>query len=117
MIFITNLERLKLELGNRQYLEDHEFSILLQENNLFPTEIYVQTSKKAILHTVLDVLNILANDIDNFRKLNTEFTTTTEAFSALSKRMIQVKNAIKSVDNVGTSKVDETTSFMFFGGG
>lgn len=40
MTSITNLSRLLLALGNKQYLTEEQYSILLEENGLIPLSNY-----------------------------------------------------------------------------
>lgn len=67
---ITVLNRLKMELNNKDYYPDDILSIYLTENNLDGTAAYVKTTmQKQLLQTVYDVLNSLANNIDLFRSV------------------------------------------------
>ena len=43
---MTNLERLKLELSNKSYYTDEEYSVFLNENNLVPTDTYDKTTNE-----------------------------------------------------------------------
>lgn len=112
---MSNLERLKLELANRQYLEEEQFKLLLEENGLEAMVDYEAANRRALLSTVLDVLEILANDIDLFRKIETEFTTTSAAYDALSSRILGIKNKIAAIDAESGAKSDSCFSFMYVG--
>lgn len=92
----TNLSRLLLALGNKQYLTDSQFATLLEENGLDPNATYepTQENKYSLLCTELDVLNTLANNIDLFRKVETEFSTTTSASKALFERIHKLEKEI-----------------------
>ena len=97
---MTNLERLKMELGHKQYCTDEEFSSLLEENSLVPSEEYTKANnQRNLLLTVLDVLNILINDIDLYRKLTDEVSgfSTTQAYSQLSKRIEALREQIELI--------------------
>lgn len=95
---LTNLGRLNLALGNKQYLTEEQYSILLEENGMIPTSNYTSTpqEKYALLKTQLDVLNTLANNIDMFRSVETEFSNTTDAYTALFERITKVEKEIAS---------------------
>lgn len=112
---MTNLERLKMQLSNRQYLDDSQYSVLLLENGLNSNELYFTSDQRALLCTVLDVLEILSNDTDLFRKISTEFATTTAAHEALSARMLEIKNRIAAIDADSGRKNDSPFTFMYVG--
>ena len=113
---MTNLARLQLELANRQYLSEEQYSVLLDENGLDAVSEYTAANRKSLLQTVLNVLEILANDIDLFRKVETEFATTSEAFSALTTRIQTVKNKISAIDAESGVVDGSVFSAMYFGG-
>lgn len=98
MSAITNLERLKLALGNKQYLTEEQYSILLEENGMEYDAPYNSTSqeKYGLLKTQLDILNTLANNIDMFRSVETEFSNTTDAYTALFERINKVEKELSS---------------------
>lgn len=95
---ITNLDRLKLAMANKQYLSDEQYSILLEENGLIPNETYTSSpqDKYSLLKTQLDILNTLSNNIDIFRSVETEFSNTSEAYTALSERIAKVERELSS---------------------
>lgn len=113
---MTNLERLNLELSNKPYFSNNEYGIFLDENGLTATDTYDATKKKALLGVVLDVLNALANDIDLFREIETEFATQGAAFDALTARIEQVKGRIAETSATDGSYTDQTINFLFYGG-
>lgn len=95
---MTILERLKLELANKEYLSDEEYIVFLTENNLVSTETYSKaTMQKALLLTVLDILEVVSNDVDIMRKVETEFTTTSDAYKHLQTRIASIKDRILSI--------------------
>ena len=56
---ITVLDRLKMELNNKDYYPDDTLSIYLSENDLNATDTYTQsTMKKQLFQTVYDVLRM-----------------------------------------------------------
>ncbi|CAK7015739.1 hypothetical protein [Tissierella sp.] len=95
---MTNLERLKLELNNKKYFTDTEYAVFLDENNLISTEEYNKsTMQRDLLYTVVDVLESLANDVDLMRKIETEFTTTSEAVKFLNDRIERIRQRIENI--------------------
>lgn len=95
---MTVLDRLNLELGNKEYLTDIENIVFLSENNLVNTDLYNKaTMQKQLLLTVVDILEVVANDVDIMRKVETEFTTTSEAYKYLQERIQNIKDRIASI--------------------
>ncbi len=95
---MTVLDRLKLELANKEYLTDTEYIVFLMENELDETATYNKTTmQKQLLLTVLDILEVVANDVDIMRKVETEFSTTTDAYKYLEQRIAQVKDRIAAI--------------------
>lgn len=97
---MTNLERLKLELGNKEYFSNEEYSVFLDENDLNSDGGYDKIEdNRNLLLTCLDVLEAVANDIDLMRKVETEFTTTSQAYSYLEKRIESIKDKIAAIED------------------
>ena len=113
---MTNLARLKLELSNKAYFSDVEYTVFLDENDLTAATAYDAKDKRALLGAVLDVLNALANDIDLFRKVETEFATSGAAFEALTARIEQVKSRIAETSATDGTFTDTTIMPMYYGG-
>ncbi|MFI3325950.1 MAG: hypothetical protein R3Y35_07225 [Clostridia bacterium] len=108
--YLSNIERLKIELNYQTYYNDFDLHQFLLENGLEPSEKYSKSQHQAqLLQTVIDILESLMNNIDNFRKVQTEFTTTTEAYSYLKDRINQIERKIASIPNI-----DITTSNVTF---
>ena len=79
---MTNLERLKLELSNKQYYTDDEYSVFLNENNLIPTDTYSKTTSEIdLLKTVVNILETLSNDVDLMRKIDSKDITSIDQAS------------------------------------
>ena len=58
---MTVLDRLKLELSNRQYYTDSEYTIFLEEEGLTATAAYNKSSDyQPLLLTIIDILDIVA---------------------------------------------------------
>ena len=111
-----NLERLQMELANRQYLSEDQYKVLLRENGLEWGDEYLMIHRRALLSTILDIFDILSNDIDLFRKVETEFVTSTAAYEALSNRMLKIKNKIAEIDTEDGTKSGNCFSSMYVGG-
>lgn len=95
---MTILERLKLELAHKEYLTEEEYIIFLTENGLASTDKYNKSAmQKSLLFTVVDILEVVSNDVDIMRKVETEFTTTTDAYKHLQGRIAQIKDRIASI--------------------
>lgn len=97
---MTTLERLKLELANKQYFNDTEYTTLLSENSLSATTTYSkETMQRDLLLTVLDVLTMLSNDIDLFRRLQDDATGFTQdsAYKLLSQRIKALTERIEGI--------------------
>lgn len=97
---MTVLNRLKLELSNKSYFTDEEYTVFLAENNLSATDEYIKdTMQKQLLLTALDILEAVSNDVDIMRKVETEFTTLSDAYSRLEKRIQRLRDRIAAIPN------------------
>ncbi|MBV1819050.1 hypothetical protein [Clostridium cochlearium] len=97
---MTVLERLKIELNNKDYFENDTYIMYLQENNLDPTVEYNKnTMQRDLLLTVIDILEAVSNDVDLMRKVedNTVGLGTTEAYKLLRQRIQDIKERIASI--------------------
>lgn len=106
----TVLDRLKMQL-QKDYFNDNDdvYSTLLIENDLNPNDIYNhKTMQKQLLQTILNVFNTLANNIDLFRTIETEFVTTTAAYEALQDRMNRIEKQLCTIPDA-----EGETSGMF----
>lgn len=91
---MTVLERLKLELS-KEYLTDENYKMLLLENGLTDAEEYKKaTHQRDLIYTVIDCLEIVSNDIDLMRRVETDFSTTSEASKHLEQRIEKIKQRI-----------------------
>ncbi|HII4500007.1 TPA: hypothetical protein ACY4SM_002031 [Clostridium perfringens] len=93
---MTNLERLKLELNNKKYYKDSEYTVFLEENNLVPTGNYIKADNEInLLKTVVSVLETLANDTDLMRKIdNKDIMSIDQAYKFLEKRIYRINTKI-----------------------
>jgi len=110
---MTTLNRLKTELG-KDYFADDVLEQYLQENNLEGSDKYnVKVMKRDLLTTVLDILQALCNDLELFRSIQTEYSTTGEAYSALQKRLLDVERRINAIPD--PNHVNNVVSYLFHG--
>ena len=92
------LDRLKMELSNKQYFPDEQYTQFLVENSLTSTDEYNKsTMQKNLLLTVLDILEAVSNDIDVMRSIETEFSNEGSAYKYIADRIQQVKDKIASI--------------------
>lgn len=121
---MKNIKRLELELNNYQYFGDDTLDTyyqILEENNLDADDEYSKLNDEINLkESAFAVLQILANDIDTFRKVETEFATTSAAYQYLQKRLEDLRAEINRIkhdtgyeDDNGNSSL---VSYMFFNG-
>lgn len=119
---MTNLDRLKIELSEKEYFNDTQevYCAILEENGLDPFDTYTKANDHInMLESVYSVLQMLANNIDAFRKVETEFVTTSAAYQYLQKRLKDLRDEIDRVkldthyeDEAGN--VSSLTSYMWF---
>lgn len=110
----TIYERLLMELNGRMYYDKNTYTKFLAENNLDGELAYDKESHYiAILETVYAILHTLANNIDLYRKIETEFVTQGEAASSLNKRLQSLKSEIKNL-KIEKESQDSDFSFMYF---
>ena len=110
---MTNLERLKLELSNKSYYTDEEYSVFLNENNLVPTDTYDKTTNEIdLLKTVVNILETLSNDVDLMRKIDSkDITSIDQASLYLSKRITTIENKILDLEEKKNGNSNTTILF------
>ena len=93
---MTNLERLKLELSNKEYYTDDEYTVFLEENNLISADTYDKSNNQIkLLETVISVLETFANDVDLMRKIDSkDISTVEQAYEWLSNRIDKLKEKV-----------------------
>lgn len=96
----TNLQRLKLELGNKEYYSDDEYKVFLEENGLADDEEYSKSNDEIkLLNTVIAILETLANDVDIMRKIDSkDILTIDQASKYLSQRIYNIKTKIVEIE-------------------
>ena len=96
---MTNLERLKLELSNKAYYTDDEYSVFLNENNLVPNGTYSKADNEInLLNSVIAILETLSNDVDLMRKIDSkEITSIDQAYKYLAQRITSLKAKILEI--------------------
>ena len=111
---MTNLERLKLELSNKEYYTDEEYKVFLDENSLVPDNTYVKADNQIqLLETVVNVLETLSNDVDIMRKIdNKDIVSVDQASKYLSQRIYNINKKILDLKE----EQDDTgnISFLFY---
>ncbi len=110
----TVLQRVKFELGNKQYYSDEEYSLIIYENHMNPEATYNKdTDQRNMLETVYAILQTLCNDLDVFRRIETEFSTEDQAYKYLHLRLQDIQNRI---DSIPDPEAEETSnvSYMYF---
>ena len=112
---MTNLQRLKLELSNKAYYTDEEYTVFLQENNLVATETYnKETNNLELLNTVIAILETLSNDVDLMRKIDAkDITSIDQAYKYISQRIQSIKAKVIEIQE---SKTENYTNIrpLFF---
>lgn len=108
------LERLKLELSNKEYFTDTEYSIFLNENGIKTDLDYSPNLKVNILCAVRDILEALSNDLDRYSRIETEFANTTQALTNLTKRLQTIRARIAKLNDYG-EETNNPFSFMYTG--
>ena len=92
------LDRLKMELSNQEYFSDEQYTQFLLENGLSAVAEYNKaTDQTQMLLSALDILEAVSNDIDIMRQTITEFTTTSQAYKYLEKRIQNLRDKIASI--------------------
>lgn len=111
---MTNLERLKLELNNKEYYTDALYTEFLSENGLASSAAYIKAvNEMNLLQAVVSVLETLSNDIDVFRKVSTEFATTTDAYKFLRQRVSDIQRRITWLNDKNTAGNTSNVTYMY----
>lgn len=110
----TNYDRLLVELNNRMYYDKYTYERFLNENGLNAEDDYNKNTDHAqLLETVYSILQTLYNNIDMFRKIETEFVTQGEAANALQNRLKNLRAEINRI-KAEMHYEDSDFSFMYF---
>lgn len=110
---LTNLDRLKLELAHKDYYTDEEYAVFLEEQGLEPIEDYnKENNQSALLYAVIAVLETLANNIDHYRSVETEFVTNTQAYTHLKNRIDELYKKISLIPDY-TPTVSQFTNLYY----
>lgn len=110
----TNYERLLVELNNRMYYDQPTYEKFLNENGLeIDGEYDKNTDHAQLLETVYTILQTLYNNIDVFRKIETEFVTQGEAASTLQNRLKSLRNEIDRI-KAEMHYDDSDFTFMYY---
>lgn len=111
---MTVLERFKLELSNKEYYTDTEYTVFLEENSLsLNSEYDKSTMQRNLLFSVVDVFQTLANDVDVMRKIDVVGIQTTDVDIAWIRQCIEdIKTRITTIEVEGAE--DFTNVHMLF---
>lgn len=122
---MTNIDRLQYELSQKEYFNDKTLTVyeqILEENNLDPFAEYDKSNDQInLLESVYSILQMLANNLELYIKVETEFTTTSAAYQYLQKRLKDLRNEIDRL-KLANHYTDEDGnqsnlfSYMFFNG-
>lgn len=109
---MTILQRLKLELGNREYFPDDQYIALLEENDLNSNIMYRKEAHQTpLLRTAIDVLEACANDTDVMMNITTEMGSTSAAYNWLMDRIEYLKDKLKDLKNADQCEFDPYDPF------
>ena len=122
---MNNLERFKFNINEKQYFSTPEkteqiYENLLEENGLDPVEDYDKASDEIpMLEAVYSLLQMLANNIEIYCKVETEFATTTAAYQYLQKRLADLRAEIDRIKldthyEDAEGNVSSLVSYMFY---
>ena len=112
----TNLQRLKLELDNKEYFTDDDYTLLLDENGLVATSPYVKSDNEIkLLETVISVLEALSNDVDLMRKIDSkDLLSTDEAKSSIADRIYDLNKRIMILKQEKDEYISSNIRPIFF---
>lgn len=110
---MTNLERLQMALSNKLYLTIDQYTVLLTENGLNSTEEYEPSHKKQLLNTQLDIFESLANNLDLYRKVETEFSNTSSAYANLQDRIKKIERQIKDIEELEQGNDIDQITYLY----
>lgn len=119
---MTNLDRLKIELSEKEYFKnsDEIYSEILKENGLDPFDTYAKANDQIdMLESIYTVLQMLANNIELYVKIETEFTNTSAAFQYLQKRLKDLRGEIDRIKLIThyedrSGNQSNLVSYMFY---
>lgn len=110
----TNYERLMVELNNKMYYDKMIYEKMLNENGLDPFGEYNKNTDHAqLLETAYAILQTLLSNLDMFRKIETEFVTTSEAATALQNRLKNLRAEINRI-KAEMKYNDSDFTFMYY---
>lgn len=110
----TVLERVKFELGNKPYYSDEEYSLIIYENHMNPEATYNKdTDQRNMLEAVYSIMQTLCNDLDVFKKIETEFATEDQAYKYLQLRLQDIQNRIDSIPDPEAEE-SSNVSYLYF---
>ena len=109
---MTIIQRLKMELGNREYFPEDQYVVFLDENNLNYSSMYKkETHKVDLLRTCIDILEAVANDIDIMMSISTEMGSTSAAYGWLMDRINYLREKLNDLENIDQCEFDPYNPF------
>lgn len=113
---MTNLERLKLELSNKAYYTDEEYTLFLDENNLIAGFSYIKEENQIkLLETVIAILETLSNDVDLMRKIDSkDIISTDQAIKYLDMRIDNINRKIVELKQEKDEYISSNIRPVFF---
>lgn len=111
----SNYDRLLLELNGKEYYprETMTYERILNECGLNPEDTYDKnTDHVKLLEATYTVLHTLLGNLDMYRKIETEFVTQSEAYTALQNRLKDLRAEIDKA-KVEMHYEDSNFSFMY----
>lgn len=110
----TNYDRLLVELNNRMYYPQETYEKFLNENGLNAEDTFDKNTDHAqLLETVYSILQTLLSNIDMYRKIETEFVTSSQAATALQNRLKDLRAEINRI-KAEMHYQDSDFSFMYY---
>ena len=110
------IERLKLELNHKDYFEDADLTVFLNENEFEATDVYVKsTMQRGLLITVVDVLEAVCNDVDLMRTVADATTglTVNDAYNLMKARIQDLKTKVASIPVSGEATEFSNIQVLF----
>lgn len=111
----TVLNRLKMELNNKNYFTEDEYELYLAENSLNSVDNYDKsTMQRNLLSTILDILEALSNDVDMMHKLDDpDLMSVSEAYKFLAEQKQNIKNRIAAIPTPEDKYANSHISLFF----
>lgn len=111
---MTILDRFKLEINKKEYFSDEEYTQFLSENNLKATDTFDKYKHyRRLLITVVDVLSMVANNIDLMRKISQDDTSIGQCMTQLETRIQAINKRLLTVQDEETENSNRMITPLF----